>query len=608
MSGLIGQTIDAYEILGVLGTGGMGIVYKAKDTTLDRVVALKMMDSRFADDETFLKRFQSEARALAKLQHPNIVSIYALRETEQGFFLAMEFVDGVTLADRIRQVGPMPIDATIKIFMQILVALEHAHNAGIIHRDIKPSNIMLATEDLVKVTDFGLAKIQQASAMTMTMGTAGTLYYMSPEQIRGLANVDKRGDIYSLGMTLYEAISGSVPFAEDFTDFSVRKAIVDGDIPALDKVKPDVPKGLSRIVMKAMEKDPEKRYQTAMDMCSALADLDLETVGARPGAGAATVFMPEARPPARSRKGLWIAVVSVILLGIAGLSYGYFTSKSPSGERGGTAETLPESPAKTEPVAGARALLSVETNPADAAVTVNGQDMGTAPMKEFAIPPGTLRIVASRDGFLTKDTTITVAANERASLALALLARASMSDAPVAPKPVQPKREPPREPKAEAPPASTTVGKLAVMLFPSGKVTVDGVSRSADASQAAMFDLAAGTRSITVTHPQYGTKKVSVAIEGKMRSVSYYFEQSITILVKPVFGNISVNGETIGLFSSKVLTKGPGRYTISVMKEGYTVESTMLNGRATGAGPQTITVEPGEQKRDIRVIFSLKEK
>ena len=258
MSSLIGRTIDTYEVHSVLGQGGMGIVYLARDTTLDREVALKLMDAGLTRDESFLKRFQSEAKALAKLQNPNIVSIYALRETEEGLCIVMEYVQGNTLADQLREQGTLPIDRTIRIFRQILNAFDHAHSAGIIHRDIKPGNILLTPEDIVKVTDFGLAKIQATNQATMTMGTGGTLYYMSPEQVRGLANVDKRGDIYSLGMTLFETLTGAVPF-DSQTDFTIRQAIVEGNIPSPDTYLPSLPKGLKQVIMKSIARLPDER-------------------------------------------------------------------------------------------------------------------------------------------------------------------------------------------------------------------------------------------------------------------------------------------------------------------------------------------------------------
>lgn len=270
MDQMIGREIDSYKILEVLGRGGMGVVYKAVDTTLDREVAVKMMDVLIATDPNFLKRFQSEAKALAKLQNPNIVSIFALRQTDFGVCIVMEYVKGKTLADVLKQSVLLPIPRVIHIFRQLLTALDHAHKGGVIHRDIKPGNVMLADGDVVKVTDFGLAKIQKGAVSTMTMGTAGTLYYMSPEQIRGLGQVDHRGDIYSAGMALYECLTGRVPFKNEDSDFAVAQMIVEGRIPTPDKFNASLPKDLVRIVMKSIDKDPGKRYQNAAEMAAAL--------------------------------------------------------------------------------------------------------------------------------------------------------------------------------------------------------------------------------------------------------------------------------------------------------------------------------------------------
>ncbi|MBI5647854.1 MAG: protein kinase [Ignavibacteriae bacterium] len=571
MSGLIGQTIDTYEVQGVLGNGGMGVVYRAVDTTLDRPVALKMMDSRFASDEMFLKRFQSEAKALAKLQHPGIVSIYALRETAQGFLIAMELVEGGTLADRLRQSGPMSPESCVRIFSQILTALDHAHEAGIVHRDIKPGNIMITADERVKVTDFGLAKIQQSSAMTMTMGTAGTLYYMSPEQVRGLANVDRRGDIYSLGITLYEALTGRVPFGDDVTDFAIRKAIVDGDLPPLEKAKPDLPRGLVAVVQRSIEKDPEKRYQTAAEMRTAL-EAHGSGVAAAPRVAAETVFVSDT-PAAPSRRKFPLLPVAGLFLLVAVAAL-YFLWPSISGSGSGDADGAGAPSVAEKKSAGADPPPSIQSKQADS----------TEPGSNTQSDPSTIE----------KPSTAT-------------------------PGGTRPRQDPPprNERRVETPPGGNTTGpavttergRLAVAVFPSGRVTVDGITRNADAGQTAGFDLAAGSKTVTVTHPVYGTKRFSAAVDaGGTQNVSFYFEQTITVFVRPQFGNISVNGEDIGLYTTKMLTKGPGRYTINVAKEGKVVESVTLNGKTVSPGPQTITIEAGEQKRDYRIIFTMKDK
>jgi serine/threonine protein kinase len=194
--------------------------------------------------------------------------VYALKETDIGFCIVMEFVDGWTLSDMMKEQGLLKLEKTVAIFKQMLLAFDFAHRMGIIHRDIKPGNIMLTRDDRVKVTDFGLAKIQQSSAgATVTVGKImGTIPYMSPEQAKGLGDIDNRSDIYSLGMTFYEALVGRLPFTADMSDLAILQAKVEGNIPPPDKFKTDLSKDLVRIVMKAIHKDPAKRYQTAKEM------------------------------------------------------------------------------------------------------------------------------------------------------------------------------------------------------------------------------------------------------------------------------------------------------------------------------------------------------
>jgi serine/threonine protein kinase len=280
-SNIIGRTIDSYQILDVLGRGGMGVVYRARDLMLDKDVAVKMMDARLDPEGRLLKRFQEEARSLGRLQHPNIVGVYTLRESQLGLCIVMEFVKGKNLSDIIKENGGLPLGRFKKIFLQCLNALEHAHTEGIIHRDIKPSNIMLTEQDVAKITDFGLAKRLEPSPNASTVLAGGTLYYSPPEQLDSLANVDFRGDIYSLGMTMYEALTGKIPFADTASDFRIRQAIVEGHIPPPDKLRPDLPDDVVRLVMKAIHKEPEKRFRSAAAMAEALENCAITTTPRR---------------------------------------------------------------------------------------------------------------------------------------------------------------------------------------------------------------------------------------------------------------------------------------------------------------------------------------
>ncbi len=306
-SDLIGEVIDGYKVGEVLGRGGMGIVYKAVDTSLDRVVALKVMNPLLVEDEQFYRRFKAEAKALGRLRHPNIVGVFTLRHTEDHLFIVMEYVDGGTLMDLIFHHKAIPWQNTVPIIEQTLDAVDYAHRQHVIHRDIKPRNILISSGGIAKVTDFGLAKIQDLSAatraLTRTGITGGTLYYMPPEQLEGLANVDHRGDIYSLGMTYYVMLAGRSPFEKLSSEFAVLKAIDAHDFAALGELDTDIPEPLVRIVMKAVERDPLDRFQSAREMLEAIqawqAPFSSEAPGPRKPSPTLSIERP--RKPERER-------------------------------------------------------------------------------------------------------------------------------------------------------------------------------------------------------------------------------------------------------------------------------------------------------------------
>ncbi len=225
-SSYIGKVLDNYRIIDNLGIGGMGVVFKAIHIKLDKLVALKMIAPGLTMNENFIKRFQTEAKSLAKLEDPNIVRIYDLRADNDKWFIVMEFVEGINLFDKIKKDGAYKWQEALPILKQTLSGIGHAHSAGIIHRDLKPNNIMITNDRVVKVTDFGLAKDQSNMVTTMSLASGGTLYYMSPEHVKGISFTDKRSDIYSIGMTFYEMIAGTVPFKNMESDFDIRETIV----------------------------------------------------------------------------------------------------------------------------------------------------------------------------------------------------------------------------------------------------------------------------------------------------------------------------------------------------------------------------------------------
>jgi serine/threonine protein kinase len=276
---VVGTEVDGYRIQSVLGRGGMGTVYKAEDVNLSRTVAIKRINPGQQERESFIHRFRSEAQALARIDSSNIVGVYALRETDIGLLIVMEYVEGGTLKDPLESQGAIAPSQAIPILEQTLEAFHDAHSAGVIHRDIKPENIMLTKDGMVKVTDFGIAKLRQPdSGETVTQGgQGGTLKYMSPEQISNISAVDARSDIYSLGMTAYEILSGSLPFKESDTDFDIMRKVVEGEIPPPDEFNTDIPSGLAQWVMGAVQKQQDDRYQTVEEMLEALREADRQS-------------------------------------------------------------------------------------------------------------------------------------------------------------------------------------------------------------------------------------------------------------------------------------------------------------------------------------------
>ncbi|RMF04819.1 MAG: serine/threonine protein kinase, partial [Chloroflexi bacterium] len=269
-----------------LGRGGMAEVYKAYQPGLDRYVGIKVLHAHLVDDQDFIGRFEREALAIGKLRHPNIVQAVDFDRDGETYFMAMEFIDGPTLKDELkaRRVSnqPFTLDEVARIFSALCNAIDYAHSRGMVHRDIKPANVMISDEGQVVLTDFGIARIMGATQYTQTGALSGTPAYMSPEQGQGERG-DERSDIYSLGVMLYEMVTGIVPFDAD-TPFAVIMKHISEPLPLPSKINPNVPEAVERVILKAMSKDPDDRYQTAGEMAAALR----EAVGLAPGDSLAT--------------------------------------------------------------------------------------------------------------------------------------------------------------------------------------------------------------------------------------------------------------------------------------------------------------------------------
>lgn len=569
---MVGQVLDTYKILEVLGRGGMGVVYKARDTSLEKVVALKVMNPMLVEDTHFLGRFKAEARALGRLQHPNIVNVFAFRHIKPHLFIVMEFVEGGTLTDVVRAEGPQPWQAALPIMRQALRAIGYAHGLSVIHRDLKPRNIMLTTDRQVKITDFGLAKIQAASSETMvatrTGFTGGTLYYMPPEQLEGLLNVDHRGDIYSLGMSFFEMLAGQTPFDKTSSEFKILKAIDAHDFPALHEMNAEIPAGLASIIMRSIERDPGARYQTAEEMAQALDDwerkyqaapdasmdetvvitsphhrfaetvLDTSPPPVLPDASARSTVPPKERsstataprparpatppPPEknRSKAGLWggLAALGVVLA--AGV--GWFLLQ-PDPVDGDVPPIVP-------------ATLSISSTPTAARVTINDREVGLTPVSDFEVEPGEHRFRVWKSGYALLDTTIAVGAEERASLSFALLSADGGTDLP----PVVEDDTP--EPEV---PEGMAMAELRVQTEPSG-ATVYLNREPVGTTPFAATTLPAGRYDVEVLLSGYRPYRESVRLRGggsmSLRPTLTEAQGALRVVVRP-FGDIYINGE-----------------------------------------------------------------
>ncbi len=329
MDKYIGKRLDGrYEIREIIGIGGMAVVYKAYDAIESRIVAIKILKEEFVSNEEFVRRFKNESKAIAVLSHPNIVKVYDVSFGDLIQYIVMEHIEGITLKQYIESHGSVGWKDTVNIVMQILKALQHAHDKGIIHRDVKPQNIMLTSDGTIKVTDFGIARFARSDHKTMTDKAIGSVHYISPEQARGEVT-DEKADIYSIGVIMYEMLSGTLPFQAD-SAVIVAMMQLQNEAKPLRDIDPTIPLGLAQITMNAMQKEVLRRYQTAAEILC-----DLETFRRDPSAtfehkyfidNAPTKFVEntndestekskEANSPKKAIP--WIPILTGIMVGVA---------------------------------------------------------------------------------------------------------------------------------------------------------------------------------------------------------------------------------------------------------------------------------------------------
>jgi eukaryotic-like serine/threonine-protein kinase len=293
---VIGQRLGDYEILGQLGAGGMGKVYKVRNVISERVEAMKVLLANLAGQKELADRFLREIKLLATLNHPNIAALRNALTLDNQLVMIMEYVEGATLASRLQQGAIPPADAA-NYSVQLLSALSYAHHLNVIHRDVKPANMMLTPQGVVKLMDFGIARPNNEAGMTVTGTTLGSLNYMSPEQVRG-EPVDARSDLYSLGVSLYEMVTGQLPF-RGHSNYSVMSAHLQEAPPPPITVRPELPKGLNDIILMAMAKEPQGRFQSAEAFANALRSVMPNAMSSlMPGVVVAPIPVPTVRMPA----------------------------------------------------------------------------------------------------------------------------------------------------------------------------------------------------------------------------------------------------------------------------------------------------------------------
>jgi hypothetical protein len=426
---MIGTEIGNYRILEKIGEGGMGVVYKAVDVNLDRTVAIKALNTELSGNAELEQRFRTEIKALANLNHTNLTTLYALFVESGRPLMVLEFIEGETFEQMVRRRGPIPSEEAISLFRQALAGIGYAHRLGIVHRDIKPGNIMLNRQGVVKVMDCGVAKALSARGVAKSGAHIGTPLYMSPEQFLN-RGVDFRSDIYSLGVTLYEMLTGKVPFSAD-SDYQIMADHVNTPPPLLTSIFPYVPKSVESVVLKALEKNPDARYQSVEDFAAALDGtqglvVPAPGVSARPAA-AVTAAVAPAAPAGASQAAASsfftpqrrvLAAGLVALLALVGFVFAAFpgtrqfvarrlahTTSAPAERAANNAAATPNATpaAPAQPDAIAPGVAVVPAQPGVGVAVAPGQPDNTAPADDSAdqgplvIPAGTVVAVRLSD-------------------------------------------------------------------------------------------------------------------------------------------------------------------------------------------------------------------
>lgn len=560
-SAFLGKVIDNYRILENLGIGGMGIVFKAIHIKLEKLFALKMIAPSLVMNENFIKRFQTEARALAKFEDPNIVKVYDLRSVNDHWFIVMEYVDGIHLLDKIKKDGAMDWQQALLILKQVLTAIGHAHDAGIVHRDIKPNNIMITKDGTVKITDFGLAKDQSNLTHTMTVASGGTLYYMSPEHVKGFSFTDKRSDIYSIGMTFYEMVTGCVPFKKMNSDFEIREAIMRKEFVKPSSFNPNIPAELESIIMKSIAKNPNARFQTTKEMLEAIFRFET-TYTSEKSVNKITKKSSNKRLQIQrkivstsnylsviSKKYLsnkyGLGVLFIILLTLL-IIYATFSSSNNKS----TKNILTSS-------------LTIFSNPPAALVYLNGDSLGKTPLQDLNLPSDQYSMSIVKKDYHKIDTTIFLSAGN--SLQLDFL----LQEIVITPPPIASEKPPP--PKKVKPKSS--FASLTIRSNPN-KATIWLNGQIKGRTPLQLSNIKPGKYQLEARKVNYETYKQQVSLRARENMVitpKLKLKTGALIVVKePQTARIMLNGKYIDDLDYPINQIPIGEYQLEIMASGYT--------------------------------------